>query len=303
MPWRSGGLDTDMVLSFHPNIVAHKNILCAGRLPKDEDRAAICQARAVILPQGCSETLYRMCRKHCAHVFPNYDARFDFPRKLGQARLFQKVEAPFLRTYSFETVSLYHDHFGKNARKGPLGFPSVFKSDWGGEGEGVFLLKTPKALEQALERARRIEQSGLKGFLLQEYVTCGGRSLRVVVIGEEFVSYWRVQPDPSQFLTNLKSGAIIDHEADPELQEAGVAAVSDFCSKTGINLAGFDLLFPQNEKEATPFFLEINYFFGRRGLGGSLKYYDLVDRAVRAWLQVVSKSLCEPILAILPRSS
>ena len=291
MPQRSGGLDTNMVLSFHPNIVARRNILCAGRLPNDEDRSAICQACAVIVPQGCSETLYRMCRKNCSHIFPNYDARFDFPGKLGQARLFQKAGAPFPRTYPFETVSLYHEYLGTNAHGGPLGFPSVFKSDWGGEGDEVFLLKTPKALEEALARARRLEESGQKGFSLQEYVPCGGRSLRVVVIGEEFLSYWRVQPDPSQFVTSLKVGAIIDHEADPRLQEAGVAAVSDFCAKTGINLAGFDLLFSQNEKEARPFFLEINYFFGRRGLGGSLRYYDLVDRAVGAWLNTLGLDL------------
>ena len=291
MRQRSGGLDTNMVLSFHPNIVADKNILCAGRLPNDEDRGAICQARAVIVPQGCSETLYRMCRKHCSHVFPNYDARFDFPGKLGQARLFQKAGVPFPRTYSFETVSLYDEHLGTNAHSGPLGFPSVFKFDWGGEGDEVFLLKTPEALKQALVRARRVEQSGQKGFLLQEYIPCGGRSLRVVVIGKEFVSYWRVQPDPSQFVTSLKVGAIIDHEADPLLQEAGVAAVSDFCAKTGINLAGFDLLFSQNDKKATPFFLEINYFFGRRGLGGSLKYYDVVNRAVEAWLDTLGLDL------------
>ena len=291
MPQRSEGLDTSVVLSFHPNIVAHKNILCAGRLPNEEDRRAICQARAVIVPQGCSEPLYRMCCKHCSHVFPNYDARFDFPGKLGQARLFQKAGAPFPHTYPFETVSLYHEYLRTNAQKGPLSFPSVFKSDWGGEGDEVFLLKTPEDLEQALARARRVEQSGQKGFLLQEYIPCGGRSLRVVVIGEEFLSYWRVQPDPSKFVTSLQVGAIIDHEADPRLQEAGVAAVSDFCAKTGINLAGFDLLFSQNGKETTPFFLEINYFFGRRGLGGSFKYYDLLDRAVEAWLDTLGLDL------------
>jgi ribosomal protein S6--L-glutamate ligase len=280
-----------MVLSFHPNIVAQKNILCAGRLPNDEDRAAISQAQAVILPQGCSKALYRMCRKHCVHVFPNYDARFDFPGKLGQVRLFQEVGALFPRTYGFETVSSYCDHYGKNALNYPLGFPSVFKFDWGGEGEGVFLLETPEALEQVLKRARRFEQSGQKGFLLQDYVACGGRSLRVAVIGDAFFSYWRVQQDSSRFLTNLNAGAVIDHEADPELQGAGRAAVSGFCSKTGINLAGFDLLFPQNEKETTPFFLEINYFFGRRGLGGSLEYYELVEKGVRAWLSALGLGL------------
>ena len=280
-----------MILSFHPNIVAEKNILCAGRLPNDEDRAAICRAEAVILPQGCSEALYRLCRKHCAQVFPNYDARFDYPGKLGQSRLFQETGAAFPETFSFETLSSYHDQYGQNGLGSPLAFPCVFKFDWGGEGEGVFLLKSVEVLGETLQRAQAAEKSGQKGFLLQEYVPCDGRSLRVVVIGDELFSYWRVQQDPSRFLTNLEAGAVIDHEADPELQEAGTAVVSDFCSKTGINLAGLDLLFPENDKEASPFFLEINYFFGRRGLGGSLKYYDLVDRAVMGWLNTFGLGL------------
>jgi len=284
-------LDTKVILSFHPNIVAHKNILCAGRMPNDEDQRAIQKAEAIILSQGCHEAVYRLCRKHCAHVFPNYDARFDFPGKLGQTRLFQKVGAPFPRTYPFETVSAYEEHARQNARKCPVGFPCVFKSDWGGEGEGVFLLNTPEDLEQALEGAKRAEQSGQKGFLLQTYIPSGGRSLRVVVIGDQVFSYWRVQKDPSKFLTNIKAGAVIDHASDPGLQQAGRAAVRDFCSKTGINLAGFDLLFSQDEKTPMPLFLEINYFFGRQGLGGSLRYYELVEKAVKVWLGTLGLSL------------
>lgn len=280
-----------MILSFHPNIVAHKNILCAGRLPNDEDRAAVSQARAVILSQGCSETLYGMCRKHCTYVFPNYDARFDFPGKLGQARLFQKLSAPFPQTYAFDTVSAYHDHEGQRSHKPVLGFPCVFKFDWGGEGEGVFLLKSNDDLKPVLQKTHVSEQSGQKGFLLQEYVPCGGRSLRVVIIGDQLYSYWRRQQDGSHFLTNLKAGAVIDPESDPEMQEAGKAAVKGFCSKCGINLAGFDLLFSENENKAKPLFLEINYFFGRRGLGGSFKYYELVDQAVRFWLKGIGQSL------------
>jgi ribosomal protein S6--L-glutamate ligase len=280
-----------MILSFHPNIVGHKNILCAGRLPNNEDREAICRAEAVILPQGCSEVLYRICRKLRIHLFPNYDARFDFPGKLGQVRLFKKVGVPIPRAYTFQTVSSYYDHFGKSAHNETLGFPCVFKFDQGGEGEGVFLIQTPEALEKALEKAAVAEKSGQKGFLLQAYIPSSGRSLRVVVVGDEFFSYWRVQQDPSRFLTNLKAGAVIDNKSDPEVQKAGRAAVEGFCLKTGINLAGFDLLFSRKEKGATPFFLEINYFFGRRGLGGSLKYYELMDRAVRTWLDRIGLSL------------
>lgn len=280
-----------MILSFHPNIVAHKNILCAGRPPNDDDRKAVQKAEVIIIPQGCSEDLYRLCREHCDHVFPNYDARFDFPGKLGQSLLFKKTGVPFPPTYTFETLSFYYNRYGQDFLTYPIGFPCVFKTDWGGEGEGVFLLDTPEDLGQALKKAEAAERGGLKGFLFQEYIPSMGRSLRVAVIGDDLLSYWRVQEDPSKFLANLKDGAVIDHKADPELQEAGRTAVRDFCSKTGINLAGFDLLFSQHDKSGNPFFLEINYFFGRRGLGGSLKYYELVERAVMAWLGNLGLSL------------
>jgi len=273
-----------MILSFHPNIVAHENILCAGRLPDEEDEAAIARAQAVILPQGCSEALYRLSKKHCPNVFPNFDARFDFPGKIGQTRLFQKIQVPFPLTYPFETIASYETELGKETFKSPLGFPCVFKSAWGGEGEGVSLLESPEGLEKALAKARRAEQSGQKGFLLQQFVLTKGQSLRVVVVGEALFSYWRVQPDPVEFLTSLQAGAVIDHEADPGLQKAGRVSVEEFCVKTGINLAGFDLIFSMEEERPQPIFLEINYFFGRRGLGGSLRYYERVDNAVNAWL-------------------
>lgn len=305
-----------MILSFHPNIVAHRNILCAGRPPNDEDVAAISQAQAVILPQGCSEALYRMGRKNCPHIFPNYDARFDFPGKIGQTRFFQKMQAPFPPTYAFETAADYDRQFGNRADEslpqktdspsasteeanivvgqtgqGPFGFPCVFKPDWGGEGEGVFLVKTPQALEKVLKKARRSEQSGQKGFLLQQYIPSRERSLRVAVIGDCFFSYWRIQKDPAEFLTSLKAGAVIDHGTDPFLQEEGKSVVKAFCARTGINLAGFDVIISEDEKKPKPLLLEINYFFGRRGLGGSLRYYELLDQAVRIWLDSLGLSL------------
>jgi ribosomal protein S6--L-glutamate ligase len=293
MKRRSEGLGIEMVLSFHPNIVAQKNILCAGRPPNEEDRAAISQAQAVILPQGSTEALYRMSRKHCPQVFPNYDARFDFPGKLGQIRLFEKVGAAFPRTFPFETVFDYDEYIADKGHNGPWRFPCVFKSDWGGEGEGVSLIKTVEAMQQAIEKARSDEQIGLTGFLLQSYIPSRNRSLRVAVIGDQLFSYWRIQENPSEFLTSLKAGALIDHDAVPELQSAGRDAVRAFCAKTGINLAGFDLLFQQDEKDPVPLFLEINYFFGRQGLGGSLKYYELVDNAVGAWLSRLGLSLTD----------
>ena len=73
-----------MILSFHPCFEADINIICAGREPDHNDSAAMRSAAAVILPQGCREALYRMAKQNCAHVFPNYDARFEYPGKTGQ---------------------------------------------------------------------------------------------------------------------------------------------------------------------------------------------------------------------------
>jgi ribosomal protein S6--L-glutamate ligase len=225
-----------------------------------------------------------MCRKYCPHVFPNYDVRFDYPGKVGQARLFRKMGVPFPRTRTFDCLASYRQQDGTGSCR-ELGFPCVFKFDWGGEGEGVFLIKTADALEKCLQSIKAAEQGGRRGFLLQEHIPCAGRSLRVVVMEKALISYWRVGKGPSAFLTNLKAGAVIDHGADPEIQEEGKKLVRDFCSKTGLNLAAFDLVFSEDPRPASPRFLEINYFFGRRGLGGSFEYYRLLDQAVAEWLQ------------------
>ena len=126
-----------MVLSFHPLIKGDMNRLCAGREPDPADMAAIRRASAVILPQGCPLGLYRAARDNCPHVFPNYDARFEFPGKTGQIQLFRSTGAHHPRTELFEnTAAFYRLHGRRSGRR----YPVVFKFDWGGEGETVFLV-------------------------------------------------------------------------------------------------------------------------------------------------------------------
>jgi ribosomal protein S6--L-glutamate ligase len=48
----------------------------------------------------------------------------------------------------------------------------------------------------------------------------------------------------------------------------------------GINLAGFDLMFPD---DGPPVFIEINYNFGRKGLGGTPGFRKLFREAVEWW--------------------
>ena len=274
-----------MILSFHPLFTADRQIICAGRGPGPDERQAISAATAVILPQACRQDLYEMVRENCALYFPNYDARFAYPGKTGQLLLFKRAGVPHPRTVSFSDTRAFHRQCRRIPDDLPFGFPCVFKFDWGGEGETVFPVDSVSRLKEILATASAFERTGQGGFLLQEMIPAGNRSLRVAVIGRRCVAYWRVQPDRQIWCANLAHGGQIDFMADPELRASAVSAVRNFCRFTRIDLAGFDLLFPEGTASATPFFLEINYFFGRRGIGGSEAYYRILDQEMNSWLR------------------
>ena len=274
-----------MILSFHPCYEADANIICAGREPDDKDRSAILAASAVVLPQGCKESLYRLARRHCRHVFPNYDARFNYPGKIGQAKLFHDLNAPHPRTWIFEDSA----HFKRCGDAALVkGFPLVFKLDWGGEGETVFLLKDRSDLDEALARARAYEKTGQPGFIVQRFVPHANQTLRVVVIGQTLRSYWRIQDSRSTFGTSLSHGARIDAEANPHLRRKTIENARRFCRQAHINLAGLDYIFamgPHEPEDPPALLLEINYFFGRIGLGGSERFYTLLQAEIDRWLR------------------
>jgi len=277
-----------MILSYHPLYNADKNIICAGRKPDSEDLAAIKAAKAVILGQGCYRSLYEMARANCANVFPNYDAKFKYPGKIGQIKLFRKINAPHPSTDICSELAAFQKKYRHTPGALPTRYPLVFKYDWGGEGETVYRLNSADDLQTLLKQTADFEKSGQRGFLLQDYVPCDDRTLRVVVIGRQTVSYWRIQQKRGTFHTSLSKGAVIDSEAAPGLQQKAVAVVTDLCQKTGINLAGFDVIFSSESDDPGPMLLEINYFFGRRGLGGSEAYYKILQEEIQAWLADIS---------------
>ncbi|MGA8180355.1 MAG: hypothetical protein WB792_09865 [Desulfobacterales bacterium] len=83
----------------------------------------------------------------------------------------------------------------------------------------------------------------------------------------------------------------IDYDMHPALQETAMESVKDFCSLTKINLAGFDILFSSETRVNIPLFLEINYYFGRRGLGGSKTFYDLLTQEIMKWIESLGLAL------------
>ena len=273
-----------MIVSFHPLFEADKNIICAGRKPNGEDLAAIKSAEAVILSQGCYRELYDMARENCPHVFPNYDARFKYPGKINQIKLFRKVKVAHPASEIFSHVASFHRQYHEGLTKLAFDFPLVFKLDWGGEGETVYLIDSADNFQRTLKKAAEYEKSGQAGFILQQYISSNSRTLRVVILGQRVISYWRIQKNNDGFYSNLSKGAVIDSEAELGLQHKAVALIKYLCQKTGINLAGFDVIFSSENGDPDPMLLEINYFFGRKGLGGSENYYRILLQEIRNWL-------------------
>ena len=273
-----------MIVSYHPLFGADRNITCAGREPNDEDLAVIRDAQAVVLGQGCYRSLYEMARANCPNVFPNYDVRFKYPGKFGQIKLFRELNTNHPPTEIYPNITFFEKKYQAPTDQLTSRYPLVFKLDWGGEGETVYRIASSEDLQKLLLQIAEFEKTGQSGFLLQEFIPCGDRSLRVVVIGQQIVSYWRIQQSCGAFHTSVSKGAVIDSESDPELQQKAVAVVKKLCQKTGINLAGFDVIFSVKMDDPVPMLLEINYFFGRKGLGGSEAYYKLLQREINAWL-------------------
>ena len=271
-----------MILSYHPICTGDINRLYTNQPPTGEEMALMKQASAIILPQGVRSLFYHTAKENCAHVFPNYDARFTYPGKIGQARLFEAYDLPHPQTVLFESARPFTQLL--------ISFPMVLKYDWGGEGQTVFLISDEDTLEKEIGRIRQFEKNGESfPFLLQPYIPHNSRTLRCVVIYDNITSYWRVS-SPEKFGTAISDGAVLDKTSDMPLQEKGIELVKKACAATGINLAGFDLLFP--EDGSIPVFLEINYYFGRNGLGGADVYYTLLTQAITKWLRSLELAPC-----------
>jgi len=272
-----------MILSFHPCFGADHHIVLADRHLKSEEIALIAQARAIILPQARPEEIYTACTGSGAVLFPNYDHRFAYPGKAGQSLLFEKLGCPHPATRRWPSVrALEEAHPGLASY--PHAPPFVIKADRGHEGEGVYIAEDRNSFLVAVEHLARKEGSGWKGFVTQEYVPSGGNVLRAVILGRRIVTYWKRPARPDAWVTTISRGAMIDYQWRPELQAKGARAARRLAAATGIDLAAIDFVCPEAAPDPEPLFLEINYYFGRRGLGGSERYYAMVHEAIREWL-------------------
>jgi ribosomal protein S6--L-glutamate ligase len=260
-------------VSFQPTVPMEENL---PPYTDPAEPAVVCllrKAAGVLLPQYVTQWRYSEITRHTRGWFPRLDARFAYYGKIRQIQLFRKigVRHPESRTYS-NRAQLYKDFLQNGS---PWGYPLVLKGDTGGGGSFVFPLYQAADLSRCLERLPPDRPA-----LIQRWVEHGGKDLRVVVYGSHTVTYFRV--GGGQFYNNICRGGRLDHAGWPHLQEEGSSVVLNFCDRAGIDVAGFDLMFPD---DGEPVFVEINHHFGRKGLGGTRGHRSHLLRAIQTWRQ------------------
>lgn len=273
-----------MILSFHPCIEAHHHIILGDRKLTTEDLSLIHAADVIILPQTCSYSVYQTCVNTSALLFPNYDARFTYPGKTGQARLFKHMALPHPKTIIWRSIEELARAIKEDGAY-PHEMPFFLKADVSHEAEGVYLIKDTKSLESGLARLSRLYHPESRGFLTQDLIPSGGNVLRAVIIGREIITYWKRPTEQNKIITTIRQGATIDKDWRMDLQDKGRTEARTLTSITEINLAAIDFVFPLNDPNPEPLFLEINYYFGRKGLGGSVKYYHRLFQSIQEWLK------------------
>ena len=272
-----------MILSFHPRVKGDVNLrLTLKGLFSDKETRLIDSADAIVTTQSIKAHQYEFCQRRCVNLFPDYTYRFGFEGKYGNIHLFRKFNAPHSETSCYESVENFMFRHFKN-HEPLIPFPFVLKGDLGGGGWAVFLIRNRHALMKEIDILSDENLHPSRRFIAQAFVPHGGRDLRVVVIGSIIKAYWRCQYKPGEFRNNVGRGAVINYDFDPELRNDGIKCVQNFCSKTGINLAAFDVLFDRSQPDPKPLLSEINFLFGRKGLGGSPRFYEVLNQAVQQW--------------------
>jgi ribosomal protein S6--L-glutamate ligase len=271
-----------MILSFHPCIAADHQIIMADRDLAPGDISLIDKADVIILPQSCSLYLYQACVNFSALIFPDYRSRFEYPGKVGQSLLFERMGIPHPRTIRWNSVEEFKEKYVEQYNPD---VPFLLKANFSHEGEGVYLVKDKEGLESALVALEKKGKSGSGEFISQEMIQTGGNVLRVVIMGQKTISYWKRPEKKEQIVTTAGKGARIDRKWKDDLQEKGRGLAEKLARTTGINLAAVDMVFSLEQADPEPMILEINYYFGRRGLGGSLKYYRMLFKTIQTWLK------------------
>jgi len=263
--------NSDYFVSLHHKIKLDKNLPAIGYLDS-ESKDLISGAKGVLMPKYFSPVRYKKVSSLATAHFPNLRPRYHYRGKAEQINLFNKYGFRHPETTIYDTPKSARKAFNKNN----ISFdqPFVLKGDKGGGGSQVFPIRTPSDFNCYLEHLHPEEP-----VLLQEWIQNDGMDLRIVIIGDITKSYFRIGND--SFYNNISKGAEISYHLYPEKQRQGIQLVKQLTDREDINLAAFDVIF---DPCGDPLFLEINFLFGTKGLGGSRQYEQLFRQAISNWM-------------------
>ncbi len=128
-----------------------------------------------------------------------------------------------------------------------LGLPMIIKECFGSFGAQVYLVHSEK------EAVEKVSELAGTPFLMQEYVKSShGRDLRLQVVGDRVAAAMLRKNEQGDFRANISGGGSMYPWEATEAQKALALSV---CRELGLDFAGVDLLFDENEN---PVLCEVN---------------------------------------------
>ncbi len=134
-----------------------------------------------------------------------------------------------------------------NSVENTLGYPLVVKECFGSFGMQVYLVKNKEELKD------RMNEIGIKPVIFQEFINHSrGRDIRLQVVGNQVVASMYRYSDNGDFRANITSGGKMKpYEPTKEQVELAISC----CKIMGLDFAGVDILFGENDK---PIVCEVN---------------------------------------------
>ena len=272
---------TRPLVSYHPGLDADINLVLVSQRPLDQrDQKVMLSASAVLLPQVCRRDLFALASACGRPLFPNPAVHLSLEGKVGNHRLLAGLGLPHPPTVEFSELAQAAAAWEAGRPEVlALGAPLVAKGAGGGMGNNVFLVNDPHELRALAGSLETYCARGPSGLVLQRHFP-GISDLRVELLHTTAEVYWR-RAKGGEFRANLCQGGTLIKDGPPDQREAAVALARRLQKAARLDVAGVDVIIPPGGE---PLLLELNFFFGRRALGGHEVFLDRYLAAVRAWL-------------------
>lgn len=157
-----------------------------------------------------------------------------------------KMPKTIIAPMTYDNIGFTNYEFVAMMKK-QLSYPIVVKECFGSFGQQVYLAHDDDELMSCVEKI------GAKPFLFQEYIQSSfARDIRLNVVGNQVVATMYRYSDTGDFRANISNGGKMK-SFEPTKQQVQLAV--DCAKALGLDFAGVDLLFDENEE---PIVCEVN---------------------------------------------